>query len=389
MNLNNNLKSKNNSFKKWLVPIISIIVFIFIIFNVINKPKVVWEETYNTNTSYFTDVELNSNGNFIVVDSEGIITKLNSRGDKIFINKEYSRIFESFKSIISVSDGYLILGKKLDEYLLLKIDFDGKKRWIKSFNGLHNMEKIDENQIILFGTNENNGYEYLFNIDSNGNERWSTNFKKIAIKKRTVDTSYMAKASINFMTAKKLGDHYVLAGYVDGGMFTTWGYTCILDQYGNEISSQLTGQESDGKQYEDIHEVKDGFVLIGDQYIDDSDYDAGILRTSYLKIFVFKIDESREYRTKYLKTPYLSAFIISSEKLDDNSLLLLGGTFNPKALSTQSNFIMKVNTNGNQKWTKTFSKEIEIESLKKISDKEFILVGKKNNKGYISKIKLP
>jgi len=347
-------------------------------------PEIEWQRTFGgVDYERSESIEQTTDGGYIIA---GFTSSFGAgRGDVYLIKtdqngkKQWEKTFggereEYARSVRQTSDkGYIVAGGtksfgagEFDIYLI-KTDQNGKKQWEKTFGGEDSetagiIQKTPQNEdFIIPGLTIPLGLRrgdiYLIKIDQNGNLIWEKTFGGGRIH-RANEVSLIVKE-----------DHLIIGSGIIHLEKTRSDYYLIkTDQNGNLIWEKTFGGEKE-EILEDIKETKDGnFVLGGTSilpergvYLVKTDQNGNLI---WEKIFR-GTDPENEY---------------DAESLDitkDDNYVVGGVTWNRRTFSGSQTYLIKVNSNGNLIWEKTFGGEEEnfALSIKQTSDLGYIVAG--------------
>lgn len=237
-----------------------------------------WQHGYysdNDDYYYGEDIINIGNDNTLVVGTEDhvkffnsevniYVNAVNTKGQRNGIKRYGGEDEERAKSIIEVSDGYVIAGEtdtwthgRKDAYVV-KIDKNGNRIWHNAFGF-----RYDEiaNQVIstrdggyiTIGTTDsdisNQKDMYVVKIDANGNRQWQYH--------------YGSRENEEGYGIVEVNDGYVMTGYTkDTKNYDSDAYIVKIDKEGNVLWHKRYGGEKDDEARA-IIKVNGGFVVVG------------------------------------------------------------------------------------------------------------------------------
>ena len=324
----------------------------FTIYN--NKREKIIEKIYNKgyNSAFFDLCETNDNG-FVVVGSyeankrehdnsirEALIVKYNSNGDIVFESKYRVLDNSKFTRIISLDDGYIVVGQSVykstkvgnDENggaIIVKYNLDGKKVWEKSFgnnkSAIYNDVIKYNNYIYVVGKSESglgvinkydldgniitsNDYRYTDSLGFSGivelnNHLFVSTGKRInasdtdaMIVKYDMDLNYIKEESYNGGSVERFSkiikdskDHIVLIGVSAIDEVNSINYDGLIAKYNDRLDKIAVvsyGDEKDDYFNAIINDDSDYLVVGYSSSEDNSYYSKFIKYSDALKVLV-------------------------------------------------------------------------------------------------------
>ena len=368
-----------------------------------------------------------SNGNYSLTatatDSAGNISQLSSvlsievNQNLIAGDFEWAKLYGSVPddyahSLTIANDGSIFVtgstesnlngeNSGLKDIFLMKLDSNGNELWTKLF-GTDKEDKgysvniSEDGSIFLIGETEgnlngqiNNGVDdaFVMKLDSNGNELWTKLFG--------TELSDIAWSGTSDKNIYLWGEtHGNLNGQINNSYGAEDSFLIKLDSNGNEIWTTLIGTES----HEEAWDIAFG--------LDDSVYIAGETQSfsdegnSYDDVLVSKIDKDGKilwsksygelpandvgYSIEISSEGYL--YVSGSTKSDLNGEINNGGV---------DSFIIKLDSEGNELWTKLYGTAIDELSFRmRITSEGYIYLGGRNEmnnndqNGFVKKLDL-
>lgn len=389
----------NNKIKKYttIIKIITTIIFIFLIFYVLNtKPKLTKEAE-----EYFKEVKFNTCGGQLVETGWNIfnvtkndfliigdtmslgsgakdfyLVKTDSRGDLI-----YTRTFGDAGNDVGISiaktkNGYFIAGGTdsfgngdYDVYIV-SIDEDGEKLWDKTYGGTNHDFAYsiinDRDNFVIAGYTSSfndslNSDGYILKINKEGKLLWQKTFGG-------------DKWDI-FYSIVKDKDGYIAAGYTDSfGNGKTDFYVVKTDFNGNELWS---------KTYGGIREDRATTIL----KCNDGDFLIGGKSTSYIArgfgwdIFLVKINNKGDI--KWIKSFPASELEIGNSIIQEqDNGFVIAGIKKCYGICDSNAYVIRTDADGNTNWLRIFAgkRDDVINSICKVND-GYIIAGTTNSYG--------
>jgi hypothetical protein len=276
--------------------------------------------------------------------------------------------------------GYILAGESWVEYgdesaRLTKFDSKGKVEWSKDFfNGSTHLytenclQQTIDGGYVLAGNivthdeldwYNSSSYPWLAKADSNGKEEWERTFGD--------------GEGGNAEAIQKTDDGgYIIIGHIDLGDKYIPNYLIKTDSRGIEEWNKTLGYSSDS--IYNIQKTEDGgFILAGARSYQD---ETGSSDTKFLLIKTDS-DINEEWNKTFERidiAPYYHRYIALSSTADGGCIL--AGTA-VDANGNENAVLMKIDSDGNQEWKRTFGggNKIQVLSVKSTSDGGYVLGG--------------
>ncbi len=349
-------------------------IFTFISITLSQDIQIQWVKNFD----YASSIDFAHDGGFIFLARDEIY-KIDDQGtvkDVWPLDSEHDN--RHFSNLKKCNEGYIIIGTDVIEsgyrehVLLKKLDNQGRLVWEKSgYSGGECSGRLvrqtRDNGYILYYTYWNpadppaSGPDdaRIMKTDPNGEEEWDYEIG-----------SFEGGIRAFHQTTD---DGYIVAYNVYGDYNGLYGRLLRLTADGREIWKKKY------KEYlQDALPIDDGgFIICGNNYSKDNP----VRNTAYLR----KVDENGdEIWKKTFHSDMSYAWFYNITKLEDNSYLLYGNIYD--TYSQTKGWLIKTDSLGNKIWEKTFTELDNINQVLKISNNEFLLLGKKDD--YKTLIKL-
>jgi hypothetical protein len=397
-----------------------------------HDPVTTWIKTfggssydYGTSITYTADggsviagYAMSKDGDFIGLNqgsTDIFVIRLNSDGITRWIKTFGGSSTDDYPYITQTVDGGFVLtgstssndgdfsGLNLgsDDIFVIKLDSDGNTLWIKTFGGSYpdwgsTIAQTGDGGFVLTGyftsydgdfSGVNIGDEGIFviKLDSDGNTRWIKTFVEIISGNGTNIT-------------QTVDNGCVLSGYSksDSGAYTDKDILVIkLDSDGNTNWKKTFGGSRDDYCSSITQAGDAGYVITG--YTGSSDGDFSGVNPGDEDIFVIKLDS--DGNTRWIKTfggNYLES-CSSINQTGDGGYVLTGytnsndGDFSGLNLGSFDIFVIKLDSDGNSSWIKTYggSSFDMSESITQTGDGGLVLTGNtESDDGDFSGLKL-
>tara|TARA_Y100000768_G_scaffold313539_1_gene248301 strand:+ start:1000 stop:2418 length:1419 start_codon:yes stop_codon:yes gene_type:complete len=264
--------------------------------------------------------------------------------------------------------------KKLFKILILSLftfSFGQQIEWIQSYGGNGNEygqsgQKTSDGGYIVLGQTSSDSEEYndilLIKFDIDGNQEWSKTFS-------------FGSDEYGYSVRQTLDDGYILTG----GVWNQGTFVLKTDSNGNEEWSQIFYEDEYGEDGRSIQQTLDGgYILTGN---------SGSFSNPY--IFLLKINsEGQEEWVNYFggDDNELGVFIfdISIQQTLDGGYILLTTKDTTGGLGSGGYdvFLLKLDSEGNEQWNKTFGVDGQNEigrSIQKTTDNGYVFTGQDSN----------
>ncbi len=349
-------------------------IFTFISVTLSQDLQVQWVKNFD----YAYSIDFAHDGGFIFLARDEIF-KIDDQGtvkDVWPLDSEHEN--RHFYNLQKCNEGYITIGTDviesgyLERVLLKKIDNQGRLVWERSDYSFGEdsgilAKQTRDNGYILYYTHWNPADppasgpddDLIMKTNPNGEEEWdyevSSSEGGINALHQTADNGYL-------VAFNQVGDY-------DG-------------LYGRLLRLTADGQELWVTKYKEYLQYalpvdNGGFLICGNNYSKDNP----VRDTAYFK----KVDENGdEIWKKTFQCKMLNANLNNITKLDDNSYLIYGYIYD--SYSQTKGWLIKTDNLGNKIWEKTFTEIDNIKQILKISNNEFLLLGKKDD--YKTLIKL-
>jgi len=287
--------------------------------------------------------------------------------EKVYGSKED----DSAKSVLALSDGFLIVGEtKMDrdrrtDMYVIRIDKNGNKLWSKAIGGKDDdfgaAAIATKNGFIAVGTTESFGSDrssiYAVSLDKSGNAKWQHAYF-------SSDESYYYGSGI-VPTSKG----YRVAGWEDKPEFfdaEVNGYVVDIDSEGERTRLRRYGGKDDDKLY-DILKTDDGYLLVGESESlrDDEGFDA----------YVVKVDEKGNvlWQKGYGWGYDEKANAVTAAK---NGYIFVGLTESNRDKREEA-YVVKIDKSGKVVWQNTYGGRYDEEAFDIVADDDgYVIVGK-------------
>ena len=332
---------------------------------------------------------------------DGWIIKVDSDGNKVWSNCLGGSGNDAFFKIIETADGgFMIVGVTMatngdftDEGssfdgLMIKLSSTGEKVWAKTFGGLYtdylwDVVQTSDNGYIAVGHTASNdgdiqGFQgindgWIIKVDSNGNKLWSkcfggTSGDYLYSIVKTSDNGYVAAGKTYSYGGDILDNH----GKWDGWIIK-------INSTGEKVWSKCFGGSSTDYLNNIATTSDGGFIAVGETESNDGDlsgnhgqWDGWIIKINSTgqKVWAETYGESgKDYLTDIIQASD-GGYMASGYTLSTNGIFsdTHGG---------QDAWMIKINSTGNQIWSKCFggTAEDRLKNIIKTNDDGYIAVG--------------
>lgn len=349
--------------------------------NGIDENFLIWEKTYGEKGDDRAFGLIMDSYNYLVVGSSRSLTegrtkswvlKLDNNGSVIWDKKNFSDLDNEARSILSLVDGYLIVGNVFAPSgevhgFVVKIDKNGKSIWnttlsFGKIDKLFSAIEIDDG-FLLVGSTEtylNNVDMLLVKIDIDGNLLFHKNYggtlddaaRAITI---TEDKNYLITGYTNSFGK---GDYDFQVLKIDGSGFLLWNKT-----YGGTQSDKAYATEL----------IPDGFIILGDTNSKgNGDSDAWILKIGLTGNLEWDITAGG----KKFDMP-------TCIEVSKYGGYLIGGFTFSFGNGQRDFWLFKISEYGDLIWTSTLGRSNfeEAYDLKELSENQFLMAGWTNSVG--------
>jgi len=287
--------------------------------------------------------------------------------EKVYGSKED----DSARSIIALSDGFLLVGEtkmnrdRRSDMYVIKIDPNGNKLWSKAIGGrdddFGSAAVATKKGFIVVGTTESFGSDrssvYAVSLDKKGDAKWQHAYF-------SSDESYYYGSGI-VSTSKG----YKISGWEDKPEFfdaEVNGYVVDIDADGERTRLRRYGGKDDDKLY-DILKTDDGYLLVGESESlrDDEGFDA----------YVVKIDEKGKvlWQKGYGWGYDEKANAVTRAK---NGYIFVGLTESNRDKREEA-YVVKIDKTGKVLWQNTYGGRYNEEAFDIVADDDgYVIVGK-------------
>ena len=341
------------------------------------SPTILWEKTFGgTDHDSGYSVQQTSDGGYIIVgetssygagDFDVYLIKTDSEG-----NRMWEKTFGGTKgdhgySVQQTSDGgYIIVGETSSygvgytNVYLIKTNPEGNLVWQKTFgsfdgtgyNSGHSVKQISDGSYVIVGSNGSD--VYLIKVDSQGNLVWEKTFG--------------GTKGDHGCSVQQTSD----GGYIIVGKTSSYGagnfdvYLIKTDSEGNLVWEKTFGGTSwdDG---ECVQQTSDGgYIIVGQTGWTTPNSD----------VYLIKVDSQGNlvWEKTFGGTDHDSGY--SVQQTSDGGYIVVGAT-GSVGLSWRDIYLLKVDSQGNLAWEKTFggTKSTWGPSIERTSDGAYVIVG--------------
>ena len=287
--------------------------------------------------------------------------------EKVYGSKED----DSAKSVLALSDGFLIVGEtKMDrdrrtDMYVIRTDKNGKKLWSKAIGGRDDdigAAAIETKKgFIAVGTTESFGSDrssvYAVGLDKSGNAKWQHAYF-------SSDESYYYGTGI-IPTSKG----YRVAGWEDKPEFfdaEVNGYVVDIDADGERTRLRRYGGEDDDKIY-DILKTDDGYLMVGESESlrEDEAFDAYVVKADEMGKVIWEKGYGWGYDEK--------ANAVTAAK---NGYIFVGLTESNRDKREEA-YVVKIDKSGKIVWWNTYGGRYDDEAFDIVADDDgYVIVGK-------------
>ena len=341
------------------------------------SPTILWEKTFGgTDHDSGYSVQQTSDGGYIIVgetssygagDFDVYLIKTDSEG-----NRMWEKTFGGTKgdhgySVQQTSDGgYIIVGETSSygvgytNVYLIKTNPEGNLVWQKTFgsfdgtgcNSGYSVKQISDGSYVIVGSNGSD--VYLIKVDSQGNLVWEKTFGG-------------TKGDHGCSVQQTLDGGYIIVGKTSSygaGDFDV--YLIKTDSEGNRVWEKTFGGPSwdDG---ECVQQTSDGgYIIVGQTGWTTPNSD----------VYLIKVDSQGNlvWEKTFGGTDHDSGY--SVQQTSDGGYIVVGAT-GSVGLSWRDIYLLKVDSQGNLVWEKTFggTKSTWGPSIERTSDGAYVIVG--------------
>ncbi|WP_370571816.1 disaggregatase related repeat-containing protein [Methanomethylovorans sp.] len=294
-------------------------------------------------------------------------------------NKTFGGIMDDANSVQQTSDGgYIVAGESWGgggrDAWLIKVDSNGNQQWNKTFGEsdidyASSVQQTSDGGYIIAGTTIQYGAggedAWLIKTDSSGNELWNKTFG---------GSNYDVANSVDQTSD---GGYIVAGGTVSYGAGDSDAWLIKVDSSGNQQWNETFG-EARWDNAESVQQTSDGgYIIAGGT----ESYGA-----SWMDAWLIKTDSNGNQ--KWSKTFWNLAdhweYVYSVQQTADGEYILAGDSGYGDGGSNDA-LLIKVDSNGNKKWSKIFdgtSSEGDNKfSVDQTSDGGYIVAGSTNSYG--------
>jgi hypothetical protein len=351
------------------------------------EPQVEWEKTFGGQDNDWGDsVQQTSDGGYIIVGGtksygaggvDVYLIKVDANGNMRWSKTFGGRGDDWGFSVQQTSDGgYIIVGMTESygaggwDVYLIKVDANGNMRWSRTFGGRgddrgFSVQQTSDGGYIIVGETESYGAGgldvYLIKVDANGNMRWSKTFGG-----QDIDRGLSVQQTSD-------GGYIIVGGTESYGAGETDVYLIKVDANGNmQWSKTFGGQGFDWGR--SVQQTSDGgYIIVGET----RSYGAG-----GLDVYLIKVDANGNMQWSKTFGGARNDWGSSVQQTSDGGYIIVGYTESYGAGETDV-YLIKVDANGNMRWSKTFGGQ-DIDrglSVQQTSDGGYIIVGETESYG--------
>ena len=340
------------------------------------SPTILWEKTFGgTDHDSGYSVQQTSDGGYIIVgetssygagDFDVYLIKTDSEG-----NRMWEKTFGGTKgdhgySVQQTSDGgYIIVGETSSygvgytNVYLIKTNPEGNLVWQKTFgsfdgtgyNSGYSVEQISDGSYVIVGSNGSD--VYLIKVDSQGNLVWEKTFGG-------------TKGDHGRSVQQTSDGGYIIVGETSSYGASVDVYLIKTDSEGNRVWEKTFGGTSwdDG---ECVQQTSDGgYIIVGQTGWTTPNSD----------VYLIKVDSQGNlvWEKTFGGTDHDSGY--SVQQTSDGGYIVVGAT-GSVGLSWRDIYLLKVDSQGNLAWEKTFggTKSTWGPSIERTSDGAYVIVG--------------
>lgn len=340
----------------------------------------VWQKAYGgPNNEAASSLIQTSDGGFIVAgytdsygngESDFCIMRLSASGNLLWIKTFGGGSSELTNSItITSDDGFVVVGNTnsfgngLQDVYVIRFDAHGDTLWSKTFGGSDNewghcIITTSDGGFLIAGATRSFGHSrttdaYILKINASGDTLWtrtfgSTNFERFYCITQTQEGDFVAAGSC-YQNGQS--DIYVVKINENGDSLWSKTFDGGNDEYGRAVV-----QASDG-----------GIVIAGEKYYIDQDVS---------DIFIIKLNANGDFLWAKTFDEGGDEGACSIVQAADGSFLLAGGA-NSTGNGGYDAYILKLDSNGDSLWSKTFggNSDDAAYSIIKTADGGFAIAG--------------
>lgn len=341
-------------------------------------PHEEWNNTFGgTNSDSFNSVIQTSDSGYIFAgqtfsfgtgNSDGWLIKTDSFGIEQWNRTFGGSLSDSFYSVVQISDGeYIATGRNgtYDDVWLIKIDNNGSRLWDKTYNygDVYNAVSIPTSDGGYAIAGGNNNYDaFITKTDEGGNEQWHKIFVRL------LSNSGNRKVDIR----QTLDGGYILISSVKGnlGPYDNDIRVIKTDSYGNEQwNKTLSGKMCSWScNYDDggnsIEQIAEGYIIAG--YLNSGGsggYAAWLIRLD--------TNGNELWNKTYSKS--FHNILYSVRQTLDGGYIVAGHIWTLPG-NVNHALVIKTDINGNEQWSKTFVNRLAY-SVRQTMDSGYILAG--------------
>ena len=362
-------------------------------------PAEQWNKTFGgTLDDSANSVQNTSDGGYIIAGttssygtggSDAWLIKVDSSGNQSWNKTFGGTLDDGAKSVQQTSyGGYIIAGATAsygaggtDEYgraysdaWLIKVDSSGNQTWNKTFGGSNydhafSVQQTSDGGYIIAGDTNSSSPDssyspgWLIKVDSDGNQQWNTTFSK-------TDDGFDHHASSVDQTSD---GGYIIAGWVEMPTSVEDFWLSKVDSNGNQIwSKTFQGWAGEYDHANSVQQTSDGgYVLAGE---------AGGFASDPSAAWLVKTDNNGnmtwDKRFGGENETDVSGRAYSVDQTSDEGYII-AGTIHPYESLYNDVWFIKVDSNGNQQWNKTFGETLDdsANSVQQTSDGGYIIAG--------------
>jgi len=191
------------------------------------------------------------------------LVKIDAQGDQVWAKAYGTAGDDDGKSVVEVSDGYLVTGSAINptsnstEAFLVKVDLNGNEIWRKYFNPTNSLDLAydiviaSDGNLVLAGSNGDQSEGWLLKTDIDGNQIWT----------KTISGPFGAQV---FDLLKTDNGDLIVTGVIELSASNADAFLSRFDNDGNQLWTNNVGRGTHLDWAQSVaHTADGGFIVIG------------------------------------------------------------------------------------------------------------------------------